>query len=197
MCTSEYTALMFNLRQLAEIGQPPPVAAGACYQDLGVDIAPDMLSYISQTVDQHADPTTWSRDDNRTFWQLHLPDEQLAGLDPLLDQLSRDFTMPHITLLYMQPWTSVVPHQDQFRFCGINAVLTDSPSTTYWLTGVRRPEQNHIIELEPPRFRYHAFNTRITHGVVNRSLPRLVLTMDLGPPAGFDDVVRWFHTRSL
>jgi hypothetical protein len=188
---------MFNLANLAAIAQPPPVPPESCFQDLGVDVAPTLRSYISRTIDQNPTRDTWLIEDHRSFWQLHLAQSQLGGLDPLLDCMIRDFEVSNVSLLYLQTWTSIKPHTDRDRLCGINAVLTSSPATSYWLTGERRPDQQHVVELESERFRYYAFNTAITHGVVNRTRPRLVLSINFAPPTKFEDIVNWFRNNSL
>jgi hypothetical protein len=188
---------MFNLNSLSSIAMARPRGPEACYQDLGRNISAGMLDVVGQTLARTTGPESWNREDSRTFWQLHLDPKEIAGADPLLAAMIGRFDVPDVSLLYTQPWTAIRPHVDRDRLCGINVLLTASPSTSYWLTGERRNDQDHIIEVDLTRFRYYAFNTSITHGIVNRAVPRLVMSINFARPTSYSDVVTWFHTNPV
>ena len=182
---------MFNFSQLTEIAMPAPVTSDDCYFNFNKTISPNLLEYITNFVNSK-NLKFWNRSDSRSFWQLQIDTASIRGLDSTLDNVIHEFGNISISLLYTQPWTYIHPHKDKYRKCAMNAVLTESPSTTFWLTGNRRTDQDHIIELDFKLNNYYLLNTSIMHGVINRNNPRLSFSMDFSIDVDYNFIQKKF-----
>ena len=138
----------------------------------------------------------WSLVNDGAEWKAHnsflakqIP-EHIYLQEPLLKYLSIKHSLL-VGILMMHPFHVYNWHTDGNRRCGINLLLSDSPSHCLF-TDDETITNSKVIELSYMPTTYYVFNTQVNHMVLNFEQPRLLLTIEFGEDKdalSFDDLL--------
>jgi hypothetical protein len=139
--------------------------------------------YYSEIGGSNIANEVWSLVNDGTEWKAHnsflakqIP-EHIYLQEPLLKYLSIKHSLL-VGILMMHPFHVYNWHTDGNRRCGINLLLSDSPSHCLF-TDDETITNSKVIELSYMPTTYYAFNTDKKHMVVNLNRPRYLMSVEI------------------
>lgn len=138
-----------------------------CYLEIGQSTITDNVWSLID------DDRQWI--EHNSFLAKQIP-EHIYLQEPLLKYLASKHSLL-VGILMMKPLHVYNWHTDGNRRCGINLLLSDSPS--YCLFTNQPAISSPVLELAYKPQTYYAFNTDIQHMVVNLNQPRYLMSVEI------------------
>jgi hypothetical protein len=139
-----------------------------CYKEIGQSTITDSVWSLVH------DENEWT--EHNSFLAKQIP-QHIYLQDPLLAFLASRHKLL-VGILMMQNYQVYNWHTDGNRRCGINLLLSDSPSHCFF-TDDHTAINSNVEELFYKPSTYYAFNTDINHMVVNLNKTRYLLSVEI------------------